>query len=134
MAPLALNVIVMSMRGSRKFFRGVPTLTTLFCLRGRTQIPLVHYKRAIIGPLAIQMAFRWRADDGTTLNAGLVASSFLGDPDQYCWETLYFCDFPGGGGGGWGYGRPAPTPLDPRMISIFVQVSVAEHAGLSRYW
>ena len=30
------------------------------------------------------MAFRWRADDGPTLNAGLVAFSFPGDPDQYC--------------------------------------------------
>ena len=29
------------------------------------------------------MAFRWRADDGPTLNAGLVALWFLGNPDQY---------------------------------------------------
>ena len=33
---------------------------------------------------AIQMAFPWRADDDPTLNAGLVALSFLGDQDQYC--------------------------------------------------
>ena len=26
----------------------------------------------------------WRADDGTTLNAGLVACDFSGDQDQYC--------------------------------------------------
>ena len=39
------------------------------------------------------MAFRWRADDGPTLNAGLVA--LFG-------ETLYFVIFGGGmlGGGG----------------------------------
>ena len=29
------------------------------------------------------MAFCWRADDDPTLNAGLVALSFLGDPDKY---------------------------------------------------
>ena len=33
---------------------------------------------------AIPMAFRWRADNGPPLNAGLVALRFLGDPDQYC--------------------------------------------------
>ena len=31
------------------------------------------------------MAFRWRADNGPKLNAGLVALVFFsGDPDQYC--------------------------------------------------
>ena len=34
---------------------------------------------------AISMAFRWQADDGPPLYAGLVAS---GDPDQYCQETI----------------------------------------------
>ena len=29
---------------------------------------------------------------------------FSGDPDQYCLETLNFCDFSGGGGG------PDPLP------------------------
>ena len=37
-------------------------------------------------------------NDGPTLNAGFVGLCFLGD--QYCYETLYFCDFSGGGGGG----------------------------------
>ena len=45
------------------------------------------------------MAFRWRADDGPTLNAGLVVLRISGDPVQYCYENPYFCDFPGGGGG-----------------------------------
>ena len=32
-----------------------------------------------------KMAFRWWADDGLTLNSGLVAlCDFSGDPDQYC--------------------------------------------------
>ena len=30
-----------------------------------------------------KMAFRWRANDGPTLNAGLKALWFSGDPDQY---------------------------------------------------
>ena len=34
----------------------------------------------INGPLSA----RQRNDDGTTLNAGLVALWFSGDPDQYC--------------------------------------------------
>ena len=46
--------------------------------------------RAKIGPSSahqqsvIQMAFRWRPDDGLALNSGLVALRFSGDPDQYC--------------------------------------------------
>ena len=43
------------------------------------------------------MAFRWRVNDGPTLKAGLV-SDFSEDPDQYCYETLYFCDFSREGG------------------------------------
>ena len=40
----------------------------------------VHYKRAIIGSPAKRhkSAFRWRADDGPTLNTGLVAAIFQG--------------------------------------------------------
>ena len=38
---------------------------------------------------AIVMAFRWRADNGPSLNAGLVALCFSEDPDQYCLETLF---------------------------------------------
>ena len=56
--------------------------------------------------------FRWRADDGRTLNAGLVALGFSGDPDQYCKETLYFCDFQGGSG------PPAPSGSAHVMLII----------------
>ena len=41
---------------------------------------LAHQRNAS----TVQMAFRWRADDGLTLNAGLVALEVLGDLDQYC--------------------------------------------------
>ena len=37
------------------------------------------------------------ADDDPTLNAGFVCNS-SGDPDLYCWKTLYFGGFPEGGG------------------------------------
>ena len=39
------------------------------------------------------------ADNGPTLNAGLVACDFSGDLDQYCLETIFFVMFKGGGGG-----------------------------------
>ena len=38
-----------------------------------------HYKQAIIGSPA-----KHCADDGPTLNSGLVALRFSGDPYQYC--------------------------------------------------
>ena len=60
---------------------------------------------------AIEMAFRWRADDGPTLNAGLVASRFFRGSGPKLLRTLYFCNFPGGGGPP----APPPPPLDPHM-------------------
>ena len=68
---------------------------------------------------AIEMAFRWCADDGPTLNAGLVAW----DPDQYCKETLYFCDFKGGSG-------PCP-PLDPPMYCVIDLLSLESNSTAS---
>ena len=66
-----------------------------------------HYKRAIIGPPAKRLL-----NDVSlacpTLNARLKALWFSGDSDQYCKETLYFCDLGGGGGGG---SSPLPPPL-----------------------
>ena len=49
-----------------RFVRGGPTLTFFKLMRGGANY---RNKRAIIDPPA---AFRWRADDDTTLNAGLV--------------------------------------------------------------
>ena len=54
------------------------------------------------------MAFRWRADDGPTFNAGLVDLRISGDPVQYCYEILNLSVFQ------WRSGPPAPS-LDPRM-------------------
>ena len=45
------------------------------------------------------MAFRWRADDGQILNAGLVALRISGDPVQHClYSNPIFLCFLGGGG------------------------------------
>ena len=57
----------------------------------------------------IQIALKaghYRADDGSSFNAGLVTLYFSKDPDKYCLETLYFCDY-----SGWGSG-----PLSPLWI------------------
>ena len=64
------------MRGSRKFCQRGSNIDNLFFLfdEGRND-----KNTTISGPSsarqrnAIKMAFRWRADDGPTLNAGLVA-------------------------------------------------------------
>ena len=53
---------------------------------------------------AIQMAFRWRADDGLTLNAGLVALWFLEIRTSIAKEPYSFVIFQGSGG---------PDPLPP---------------------
>ena len=63
------------MRGFRKFCLRVSNFDNVFFSLWREGESKYHYKWAIIGPPAKchLMAFRWRADDGPTLNAGLVA-------------------------------------------------------------
>ena len=46
------------------------------------------------------MAFRRRADDGPTLNAGLVALCFLWGSGPVLLRNPIFCDFSGGKGSG----------------------------------
>ena len=55
------------------------------------------------------MAFRWRADNGQTLNTGLVAAIFQGIWTCFARKPYIFCDF--SGGGVW---TPVP-PLDPHL-------------------
>ena len=69
------------------FVRGGPTLTGFFLVdEGGGEDP----STTISGPSsarqrnAIYMAFRWRADDNPTLNAGWLHCDFSGDPDQFC--------------------------------------------------
>ena len=86
------------------YVRGGPTLTFLVD-EGRED-----QNTTIEGPSSARQrnTFRWRADNGPTLNAGLVACDFSGDLDQYCFKTLFFMIFKGGGGG--------PDPLSPLWI------------------
>ena len=55
---------------------------------------------------AIWMAFRWRADDGPTLNAGSVALWFFRGSGPELLRTPIVCDF----SGGWG-SEPRSPPL-----------------------
>ena len=64
---------------------------------------MCHYKRVII-----QMAFRWRADDGPALNAGLAAFWFFRESGSR--NSIYLRFSSGGGGGG------GPDPLSPIWI------------------
>ena len=63
------------MRGSRKFYQRGSKFDLFGLVGGGIEEPNI----AINGPStahkrnAIEMAFRWQADDGPTLNAGLVA-------------------------------------------------------------
>ena len=72
---------------------------------------LMHEKACVIPILdscADPESFVIGGDDGPPLNAGLKALPFSLGPDQYCLETLYFCDFrcPD---------SLPPPPLDPRV-------------------
>ena len=74
-----------AMRGSRKVCQRGSDIDTFLVDEGKGESNH-NYKRATIGPPTKRhlMAIRWRADDGPTLNAGLVALWFPWDPDQYC--------------------------------------------------
>ena len=62
------------------------------------------------------MAFRWRAGDGLTLNAGLVALWFFRGSRPVLLETpTLFVIFQGGGS------RPPVPPLDPHVSRYLVQ-------------
>ena len=73
------------MRASRKFCQRGFNFNNVFFRGDRMQT-----NTTIIGPSAahkrnaIEMVFRWCTDDVPTVNAGLAALRFSGDPDQYC--------------------------------------------------
>ena len=60
------------------------------------------------------MAFRWRANDGPTLNPELVALCFSGSGPELL-RNLYFCDYPEEASG------PLVPPPPPRAGSAYVQ-------------
>ena len=63
------------MRGSRKFCQRVSNFDNLLLVVAGREDPntTISGQSSALQRNAIQMAFRWRADDSTTLNAGLVA-------------------------------------------------------------
>ena len=89
------------MNGSRKLCqcRGCPTLSFFFDNGREDQNSTKSGPSSAHQRNAIEIAFRWWADDDPTLYADI----FLGNPDQYCQETRYFCDF-------------SRTPFDLRMF------------------
>ena len=61
------------------FVSGAPTLTVLFVFDELREDPNTNINGLLSAQLrkAILMAFRWRANDGPTLNAGLAALRFF---------------------------------------------------------
>ena len=66
------------------------------------------------------MAFRWRANDGPTLNAGLVAAIFQGIRTCTARKPFIFVIFQGGGGGGGGVGPPVQIDKKGMRNSMYV--------------
>ena len=66
------------------------------------------------------MAFRWRADDGPLLNAGLVAVVFQGIRTSIAKEPYIFVIFQGGG----------PDPLSPHLDPHMICTDQTAQAGL----
>ena len=70
-------------RGSRKFCqRGTNNTDTFLFYYFSSRWDGERIESSVRQRNAIEMAFRWRADNGQSLNAGLVALFVLGDPDQ----------------------------------------------------
>ena len=81
------------MRGSRKLCQGRSNFDLFLVDEGRED-----QNTTIGGPTSARQrnAFRWRADNGPTLNARLVACDFSGDLDQSLLRNHIFVDFKGG--------------------------------------
>ena len=101
------------------FARGGPTLKTFLVEEG-TEDPNTTKS----GPLsahqqnAILMVFRWRANDGPTLNAGLIDVILQRIRTRIAKKPYIFVIFQGGGS--W---SPPVSPLDLRMAYIYAQLS-----------
>ena len=77
---LRIHSLLLSCVDPETFVRGGPPLTIfLFDERRDDLIPL---KAGHLWP-ASKMPFKWRSNDGITLNSGRVALKFSEDPDQY---------------------------------------------------
>ena len=101
------------------FVRGGPTMTMFFCFvyfswwgEGGYKY---HYKRAIIGLPTKRhlMAFHWRADDGPTLNAGMVAAIFQGIQICIARKPINYVTFQEGSG-------PSVTPSGSAHVYVCI--------------
>ena len=108
------------MRGSRKFCQGVGGGYDSEFFFSLVDEGKWDQNTTNIGPSsarkrnATEMAFRWRADDGLTLNAALVALGFLWDPDQYLLRNPLFLLF-------FRRATPFPPRLDPCMYHLCIK-------------
>ena len=82
------------MRGSRKYFQRWSNFDNAFLVDERREDP----NATICGPTSARQRNRWRADDGPTLNAGLVALCFLrGSRPVLLWNSICLWIFRGEG-------------------------------------
>ena len=101
-------------------------------MRGkRIQIAL---KQAIIGPPAKRhlMAFCWRADDGLTLNTGLVCLFFFFVFFQWILTSIAKKPYIFGifqGGGGPDPLHPPPPSGSPHVIRLLINMSTASDSN-----
>ena len=81
---------------------------------GGSKYHYMHYHQP-----GIERPFKWHfaawcANDGLTLNAGLVALWFFKGSRPVCLDTLYFCDF--SEGGSWPQVHPSGSAHDPDQV------------------
>ena len=72
------------------------------------------------------MAFRWHADDGPTLNAGLVAANCQGIRTCIARKPYIFVIFQGGGSRPPVPPPPPTPPLDPHMPMLFLLTGLSD--------
>ena len=101
----------------------------LFCFllrrerkRERERESKYHLKWVIICPSAKRhfLAFRWRADDGPTVNAGLVSLWFFRGSRPILLGNPIFCDCSGG-----------PDPLSPLWIRACLSSWIGQYVHLN---
>ena len=83
-----------------------------------------HLEQAIIGPLKLRFTCVPMMAQHCML-AWQLLIFFLGDPNQYCLETLHFCDFSGG------ERSKRPSPL---WIRACVRLFSERYARVLKYY
>ena len=94
------------------------------------KIPLKagHHRSASETPFTWQMAFRWRPDDGLTLNFGLVALRFFRGFVPLFLRKPIFVIFQGGGSG-----PPVAFPSGSAHASQEILSHIGTYPGLNQY-